>query len=182
MASDGSAKTGENAWPFEWLVTNDVHSRVAAFFVERRDEIYGYLLSLGIRPAEAQEFTNDAFLKYYVALREGQSIHNPRAWVYAVAHNLALKHHSTLSERALPVEVFDAHAETPESIALERERFGQLRRAVENLSPQQRSCLHLRAEGFRYREIARILGPSPSTVGEFLQRAVKNIRKAIYGW
>ncbi len=181
MASHESAKTGENAWPFEWLVTTDVHSRVADFFVERREEIYRHLLSLGVRPAEAQEFTNDAFLKYYVALREGQAIQNPRAWVYAVAHNLALKHHNTLSDRELPLEVFDVHAETPESISLERERFGQLRRAVENLSPQQRSCLHLRAEGLRYREIASVLGLSPSTVGEFLNRAVKNIRKAIYG-
>ena len=55
-----------------------------------------------------------------------------------------------------------------------------LRTAIENLSPQQRSCLHLRAEGFRYREIAGILGINPSTVGEFLQRAVKRLRKAIY--
>ena len=63
---------------------------------------------------------------------------------------------------------------------LERERMAQIHRAVENLSPQQRSCLHLRAEGFRYREIAAIIGINPSTVGEFLQRAVKRLRKALY--
>jgi len=56
----------------------------------------------------------------------------------------------------------------------------QLRLAIGSLSPQQRSCLHLRAEGFRYREIAGILGINPSTVGEFLQRAVKRLRKVLY--
>ena len=72
------------------------------------------------------------------------------------------------------------NSETPESLALAKERNAQLRLAIENLSPQQRACLHLRAEGFRYREIAGIIGINPSTVGEFLQRAVKRLRRAIY--
>ena len=153
-----------------------LHETVERLFVERRGEIYVYLVSLGVRPEEAQEMTQESFLKYFVALREGQSIENPRAWAYAAAHNLALN--------ARPgTEVFEVGfvtAETPESLAIASERMAKLRLAIENLSPRQRSCLHLRAEGFRYREIAGILGISPSTVGEFLQRAVKQLRKAIY--
>ena len=34
--------------------------------------------------------TQESFLKFYVALREGQQIENPRAWLYTVAHNLAV--------------------------------------------------------------------------------------------
>ncbi len=170
----------ENATSLPWqaarAVTHPLHAQVAVFFTEHRQEIYSYLLTLGVRTAEAQEFTNDAFLKYYVALRDGQSIANPRAWVYAVAHNLAVNHHA----RAELFELPTPQAPTPESIALQRERISLLHRAVENLSPQQRACLHLRAEGFRYREIAQILGINSSTVGEFLQRAVKRLRKALH--
>lgn len=161
-------------------MTNAVHAEVVAFFNERRQEIYAYIISLGIRPDEAQELANDAFLKYYVARRGGQSIANPRAWVYTVAHNLAMTRHSESESIEAHVEISGIDAQTPETIALERERFAQLHRAIENLSPQQRTCLHLRAEGFRYREIAGILGINPSTVGEFLQRAVKRLRKALY--
>ena len=153
-----------------------LHETVERLFVERREEIYVYLVSLGVRPEEAQEMTQESFLKYFVALREGQSIGNPRAWVYAVAHNLALNARS----RTEVSEVVFVTAETPESLAIASERMAKLRLATENLSPRQRSCLHLRAEGFRYREIAGILGINPSTVGEFLQRAVKQLRKAIY--
>ena len=153
-----------------------LHETVERLFVERREEIYVYLVSLGVRPEEAQEMTQESFLKYFVALREGQSIENPRAWVYAVAHNLALNARS----RTEVSEVVFVTAETPESLAIASERMAKLRLAIENLSPRQRSCLHLRAEGFRYREIAGILGINPSTVGEFLQRAVKQLRKAIY--
>lgn len=161
-------------------MTNDLHGQVTDFFIERRSEIYAYLLTLGVRPAEAQEMTNEAFLKYYAALRDGQSVANPRAWVYAVAHNLAMSRHAESEEVELPIDMPAPGNATPETIVLERERMAQIHRAVENLSPQQRSCLHLRAEGFRYREIAGILGINPSTVGEFLQRAVKRLRKALY--
>ena len=160
-------------------MTRDLHEKVERLFVERRTELYAYLVTMGLRPAEAQEISQDAFLKYYVALREGQSIENPRAWVYAVAHNLAMNTRSH-PEDPLAADFPVTDGETPESLALERERMAQLRLAVENLSPQQRTCLHLRAEGFRYREIAGIIGINPSTVGEFLQRAVKRLRRAIY--
>jgi DNA-directed RNA polymerase specialized sigma24 family protein len=40
-------------------------------------------------------------------------------------------------------------------------------------------CLYLRAEGLRYNEIAATIGVGASTVGEFLNRAVTRLRKAI---
>jgi RNA polymerase sigma-70 factor, ECF subfamily len=180
MASRLSGNTAESAWTTGRDVTNPLHSKVTGLFLERRHEIYAYLVTLGIRPDEAQELTNDAFLKYYVALRDGQSIANPRAWVYTVAHNLAMNRHTETEAVELPVELPGFDRQTPESIALENERLAKLHRAVENLSPQQRSCLHLRAEGLLYREIAGIIGINPSTVGELLQRAVKRLRKALY--
>lgn len=152
------------------------HEKVERLFLERRKEIFVYLVSLGVRPEEAQEMTQESFLKYFVALREGQSITNPRAWIYTVAHNLAMNSHA----RTDAVESAVSTTETPESLVLARERMTHLNHAIRHLSPQQRSCLHLRAEGFRYKEIAGILGINPSTVGEFLQRAVKRLRKVIY--
>jgi RNA polymerase sigma-70 factor (ECF subfamily) len=69
---------------------------------------------------------------------------------------------------------------SPERELLDRERLSRLRKAVFALSRQQRHCLHLRVEGFRYREIAEIIGVSTSTVGEFLRRAVSRLRKEMY--
>ena len=71
----------------------------------------------------------------------------------------------------------DPHS-NPEQAFLERERFQRLHQAVEALSGQQRQCLHLRAAGFRYREIAEIIGIRTSTVSEFLKRAIERLRKA----
>jgi RNA polymerase sigma-70 factor (ECF subfamily) len=63
---------------------------------------------------------------------------------------------------------------------MERERLLRMHRAVKSLSPQQRQCLHLRAEGLRYREIADATGVTISTVAEFLRRAVARLKRAVY--
>ena len=173
--AENTANFGTLAWSQD--IVPALHAKVEALFFERREEIYVYLVSLGAPPEDAQDMTQESFLKLYVALREGQQIENPRAWLYTVAHNLAV---NARLRDARVFEISEVGAENPESLVLASERMDQLRLAIGNLSPQQRSCLHLRAEGFRYREIAGILGINPSTVGEFLQRAVKRLRKVLY--
>lgn len=180
MASRNPENTANSFWLREQGMTNPLHAQVAAFFLERRNEIYAYVVTLGIPTAEAQELTSEVFLRYYTALRNGQSIANPRAWVYTVAHNLAMSRHAEAGTEQLPFDLQTIDQNTPETLALERERHTQLRHAIETLSPQQRCCLHLRADGLRYREIAEILSIDISTVGEMLQRAVKRLRKALY--
>jgi RNA polymerase sigma-70 factor (ECF subfamily) len=57
----------------------------------------------------------------------------------------------------------------------------RLRDGLEALSPQQRRCLYLRAEGLRYHEIAETLGVSLSTVAEYVSRGIARLRKAVHG-
>jgi RNA polymerase sigma-70 factor (ECF subfamily) len=60
---------------------------------------------------------------------------------------------------------------------IEDEGMENLRIAVKRLSKQQRLCLDLRAEGLRYQDIAEVLQIRTSTVGEFLRRAIQQLRK-----
>jgi RNA polymerase sigma-70 factor (ECF subfamily) len=158
---------------------------VAELFEIAREDVYRYLLTLGLPPAQAQEATQEVFLRLYAALRKGQSIGNLRAWIFRVAHNHGLtlrgqQQHCQPFEPELGLRIPDG-AGSPEQRLIERERRVNLGRAVASLSPQQRQCLHLRTEGFRYREIAGIMGISDSTVGEFLRRAIVRLRKALDG-
>jgi RNA polymerase sigma-70 factor (ECF subfamily) len=159
-----------------------IRDRVSQAFSEWRDELYRYALSLGLNTAQAQEITQDAFLRLYVALDKGESIENQKAWLFRVAHNLALNlrlKENRLGSWAAELEdqLVDPGA-NPEQALLEHEKFDRLRQAVAGLSEQQRLCLHLRADGFRYREIGEILGIKTSTVSEFLKRAINRLRKA----
>lgn len=159
--------------------------RVTQIFEEARDDIYRYLVvTLGLRPPLAQDATQEVFLRLYVALRKGERIENLRGWIFRVAHNHGLTIR-TRESNVLSIEpdfetLIPDHSENPEQALLDRERRLRFQHAVEGLSDQQRNCLSLRAEGFRYREIAEILGLSDSSVCVFLQRAIRRLRKTLY--
>ena len=157
-----------------------LQEQVSRLFEEARDDVFRYLLTLGIYPAQAQEATQEVFLRLYATLRKGEDIQNPRAWIFRVAHNLGLKIRTRQhSEEPFNPELgeISALSETPESELLDRERMTRFHSAVEGLSEQQRRCLYLRMEGLRYPEIAATLGISASAVGEFLRRAIVRLKK-----
>jgi RNA polymerase sigma-70 factor (ECF subfamily) len=159
-----------------------LHDRVTAAYEDAREDVYYYVLTLGLSPAQAQEVAQEVFLRLYTTLRDGNDIQNDRAWIFRVAHNQALKmrtkerEYSTIDSQA---EVAVSAAQSPEQQAIGRQRDRRIREALDELSPQQRQCLHLRASGLRYREIAETIGIGTSTVNEFLRRAVAKLRKAL---
>lgn len=158
-----------------------LQDQVAQLFEEARDDVYRYLLSLGLYPPQAQEATQEVFLRLYTALKQGEEIQNSRGWIFRVAHNLGLKIRSRQSSQT----PFDPDLESqlagptmdPEQNLLEREQALRFHKAVERLSGQQRRCLLLRLEGLRYPEIGSVMGISPSAVGEFLRRAISRLKK-----
>jgi RNA polymerase sigma-70 factor, ECF subfamily len=159
-----------------------LQEQVTRLFEDSREDVYRYLLTLGLYPPQAQEAVQEVFLRLYTTLRKGEEIQNPRAWIFRVAHNLGLK----IRARQHSEEPFDPElslgartdTDTPESELLERERMRRFHSAVAGLSEQQRRCLFLRMEGLRYPEIGSALGISASAVGEFLRRAVLRLKKA----
>jgi RNA polymerase sigma-70 factor (ECF subfamily) len=161
-----------------------LQDQVAAMYEELREDLFRYLILTGVAPDEAQELCQEAFLRLYAALRKGQQIDNTRSWVFAVARNCGLNARAANPTLAAFDEAIEEQlsspSPSPEKMLLDRERMLRLHHAVSSLSHQQRQCLHLRVEGFRYREIAEILGVGSSTVGEFLQRAITKLRKALY--
>jgi RNA polymerase sigma-70 factor (ECF subfamily) len=160
---------------------SELQDRVSRLFEESREDVYRYLLTLGLHPPQAQEAAQEVFLRLYATLKKGEEIENPRAWVFRVAHNYGLK----VREKQVAEEPFDpvleariqAPGENPETDLLERERMLRFHHAVEGLSEQQKRCLFLRMEGLRYPEIGSALGISASAVGEFLRRAMVRLKK-----
>jgi RNA polymerase sigma-70 factor (ECF subfamily) len=155
---------------------------VAQLFEETRDDVYRYLLTLGLHPPQAQEAAQEVFLRLYTTMRKGVEIENPRAWIFRVAHNFGLKVRARQDaypryDPEISGEIVSQQPDV-ESALIERERMLRFHRAVEALSEQQKRCLFLRLEGLRYAEIAAALGISASAVGEFLRRAVSRLRKA----
>lgn len=160
-----------------------VHEQVEKIYEAERENIYSYLLGLRVPPGRAQELTQDTFLKLYLKMSRGEQIENPRAWLYRVAHNFALRFHQRepVFDELGANFASDDRANDPENRLIEMERQSALAQAIRGLSPQQRNCLHLRVKGLRYREIGDTIGISTSAVGEFLKRAITRLKEAMDG-
>jgi RNA polymerase sigma-70 factor (ECF subfamily) len=160
-----------------------VHEQVEGIYEAERDHIYSYILGFRVPAGRAQELTQDTFLKLYLKMSKGEQLENPRAWLYRVAHNCALQFH----QREPAFDVLGPNfpvcetASDPEHALMEVQRRSALLRAMRDLSPQQRNCLHLRVQGLRYREISEVIGISTSAVGEFLKRAVTRLKEVMDG-
>src|SRR3989442_6905773 len=85
-----------------------LQDQVAQLFLEAREDVYRYLLSLGLYPPQAQEGAQEVFLRLYATLKKGETIQNPRAWIFRVAHNLGLKIRARQNSQA----PFDADLES----------------------------------------------------------------------
>jgi RNA polymerase sigma-70 factor (ECF subfamily) len=73
--------------------------------------------------------------------------------------------HPVLRDRVDP-------APNPEQKIILEERMRKFEDAFALLTPKQRHCVLLRAEGLRYREIALVLRVSVQRVGELMQLAI----------
>lgn len=160
-----------------------LQEKVTCYFEQWREAVYRYLVATFGSTAQADEITQEVFLKLYKALRSGQEVANVRAWVFRVAHNLAVdqvreqQFVAPLDEEAwehVCRSLRDA-APSPEQRLLQIEKFSRLHAALGRLTMSERQCLHLRASGLRYREIAEIVGLSVTRVAERLYRVIQKL-------
>lgn len=163
--------------------------RVLALFEQLRVPVFRYLLRKTRDSGLAEDITQETFLRLFRHLREDRLLDNPKAWLFTVASNLAIdasrneSHIKDLDETTWKKieESRSGLQADPEKLMLQRERLDRLHIAVLNLTPLQRECLHMRAEGLRYREIAGLLELSPSTVMDAVRRATLKLAREFDG-
>ncbi len=174
------------AWEREYLEDATLRDLILEYYDRENVAIQRYLIFSGINPDSAQESVQEAFLKLHEHLLAGGDRTNLRAWLYRVAHNLALNAQSAYrSSRtdslpdALVAGDLPTDAISPEEALLAKEQTTRLRQAMEQLSPAQKEALVLRTQGLKYREIADVLNISVSTVGENIQRGLERLKELL---
>ncbi len=151
-------------------------------FTRYHGAVYGYILGMVGNPEQAQDLTQDTFVKAYKALPTTQELILP-AWLYRIATNTALdalRHRRRLTwlpfapgdDERLPAPEQDlpTHLADNEAMLL----------ALGRLTPPQRACLLLRArDGLSIDEIATAMRMSRGNVKITLYRAKERFR-AVY--
>lgn len=125
----------------------------------------------------ALDITQEAFLRLWRKLEEGEPILNPRAWLLRVARNLAEDHAKSAFRRngTHPPQTMNGvrSREAAPLDHLEREEtFAQIRSVLNELSRADREILTLRyALDYDTPDIADYLGINPTAVHMRLSRA-----------
>ncbi len=187
---DSHGKTDGLSLPL-WLLgtatpADAVEERINSLFQQFREPLFRYLLVLSRDAGEAEDLAQEAFLRLYQELRARRSVDHAKSWLFRTGHNLAIDRHRTRDGRfedsleKAARHLIDERQPSSEEAMLRQERLGLMRAAVERLSGQQRLCLHLRTEGFRYREIAAIMRVSESTVCENIRRGLARLTKEMH--
>jgi RNA polymerase sigma-70 factor, ECF subfamily len=162
-----------------------IEDEVMLLFDQLRNRLLRYVLSLGVHAHDGEDIIQEVFLSLFRHLQLGRSRSNLRGWVFRVAHNLALKYrngkrrqHARLDPDSSLVEIQLDPATNPEEQLADIQRQKQLLSIVHALPEQDQWCLYLRAEGLRYREIARALEMSLGAVSNSLARSISRLERA----
>lgn len=162
----------------------DRRVQVTELFALFRLPLYRYFLGATGNPADAEDLTQDCFFRLYHYLCGGNALHNPRLWLFHVAHNILIdRRKSARWYREVKPENWELLIETcssssldPEAIMLLSERYQYLTLAMRKLTELQREVLTLKAEGLGYREIGEIMSLSTTAVAAHIRRALEKIK------
>lgn len=156
----------------------------AVLYARHRVRLLRYLARLVGNQAVAEELYQETWGRVIEARGRYQPSARFLAWVYRIAHHLAIDHlrrmQPTVSADEALLE-FPANPGDDPALGLDDEqRLRRLLTLVEELPPEQRSVLLLRAEGdLTLEEIAANIGTGRETIKSRLRYALAKLRAAL---
>lgn len=143
--------------------------------------IYKYIFKLIQDQQQAEDLTQDTFLKAYTYLENNRQVDYPKTFLYRVAHNLTVDYIRKQKPLQLMKDFFSYQKDpgaSVESIIETRESSQILYRALSSLKPSYRRVIILRKiEELSTRETGHILGWSESKVKSTLSRGMRVLKK-----
>jgi RNA polymerase sigma-70 factor (ECF subfamily) len=153
---------------------------LADFYERYSPDIFRYARRLLDDSALAEDCVADTFHRFLIAVRNGTSIENQRAYLYRTAHNWITDHYRRRQPPhvSLEDEVYSAPEENPSHVVAREMDRQRMRAALLQLSPEQRQVIELRyMEDLSHLEVAVVLGKSVEATRALQYRALEALRQ-----
>jgi RNA polymerase sigma-70 factor (ECF subfamily) len=154
-------------------------------FAESREELVGTLLTMLGSYEDAQDVTQEAFLKCWRARRQVRRVRHVKAWIYRVAVNTARDlQRNAWRRKSRPLDPAivapsDRDASPAEALA-QGETLDRLRAALVDLRPEERDIFLMRQNGdLTYEQIADLRRRPVGTVKTQMRSALIKLRKVL---
>jgi RNA polymerase sigma factor (sigma-70 family) len=148
-------------------------------------EIYRFLRRVTFGTSEAEDLSQETFVRAFRAYHSLPVDANVRAWLFTIASNLYRNHVRTETRRrvahaALRTRSRESDGEGPEGEALFNEARCVMEMAIQQLPVKQRMAFVLRkVHDLPYEEIARSLHCSAETARAHVFQAFRKIRNGL---
>ena len=164
----------------QFSATESLRTELAGLYGEYYDKIARYAsIHIGNR-TDAEDIAGEVFLKAIESLGSYEKRGIPmQAWLFKIAHNLVVDYLRRMSKRkTIDIDSVTVRSnESPEAIAEINIEVERVKKAMEQLTQEQREVLSLRFFGeLTSKETAAIMGKSDGAVREMQRAATSKLR------
>ncbi|MEI8046115.1 MAG: sigma-70 family RNA polymerase sigma factor [Bacteroidota bacterium] len=142
-------------------------------------ELYCFATRQNLLHTEASDLAQDVFTEFYMKLKSGNNIENPRAWLYKVLLNsIRSKYRINKArvEKDTEIASYTQSSTDPNDNFHINERRKIVEKCISQLSADDQNLLLLYHKGFSYKEISEILNIGYTSVGTYIARATKKLK------
>jgi RNA polymerase sigma-70 factor (ECF subfamily) len=156
------------------------------------NDIYHYLLYFTNSQTDAEDLTQETFIKVFKHHEQMQNKTSVKAWIFSIAKNVAIDFFRKKKTLNLLPEIISkltiADKNRTEDYLEKKQDWEQLQKALLKLKPNHRNVIILRGlKEMSISETAEILGWTEAKVKVTFHRAIKEMQKHVYkngegGW
>ncbi len=146
--------------------------------------IYKFLFSMVGQPDEAEDMSQDTFIKLYNYLAQHPPLGNTKVWLYRVASNTCINHLKRQKRFQYLLSSGRLNSPMPRQNPIEDDLIKEqerniIRKALDKLPAREQTLLMLYRDKFSYSDMADILKIKETSVGKILSRAREKLAREI---
>lgn len=162
---------------------DNVKGEITDWYQLYSDSIFKYILMMINDYQQAEDLTQDTFIKAYKKHHSYQRKASPKTWLFSIAHHVTIDY----MRKQKPLRIFQEFFQTvkdtaplPEDMVEIRESSIELYQALGRLKPSYREVIILRKiKEFSIRETSEILNWTEGKVKTTLYRAIPALEKEL---
>jgi len=169
------------------MVAQNDEQAFCELFTRYEDKVFNLVYRYVGTSYEAEELTQDIFLRVYNSAHKFRGESKFATWLYRIAVNVCKNYKRkkkptvvSIDDPEISTNLSAPESSEPDAILAEKRKRAIIQVALDSLPPNQKTAFILsKYENYTYAEIAEIMKISVSAVESLLFRAKQNLKKKL---
>lgn len=152
---------------------------MSALYGRTSTAVFGYALSILKNRQDAEDVLHDCYVQIYRSADTYKRSGKPMAWILTITRNLCMQKFRRDSKVIdLPEDDWEPYLESVETLSVEEKIL--LQKCMKGLPTEELQIIILHAvAGYKFKEVADMIGRPLSTVLSKYSRAIKKLRQSL---